>query len=275
MNYYSQKIKNAITNGYQFEIGNVLNTGFDTFKKTFLYGALALFLMSIVILLFSGGTFIAFDLTTKLQELITDVNFMTDFQQSTPYIAIQLSAILIFSLFAPLTAGIIYINHKAYLNQDISFNDVFSLYRSKKFLDLFLASVLLGIIGIAFEYLSNQFNHQLIITIGISLVSSFFSILTFLATPIIIFTDESFVSAIGKSINLVIRKPFHFIIVGIVGGLIAIIGVLGCIIGLFFTIPIFYSFIYASFIEITDIEQESEINQIGQDGNDNEFQYNQ
>ena len=77
------------------------------------------------------------------------------------------------------------------------------------------------------------------------------------------FANQNAFEAITKSAQLIFKNPFiifGLIIVGIIG---IFIGLIGLCIGIFFTMPFWYSLTYTIYNNIIPINEESEIEEIG------------
>ena len=75
-----------------------------------------------------------------------------------------------------------------------------------------------------------------------------------LTLPLIVFQNLTAIEAIKTSIAVVAKNPlviFALLVVGIIG---ALVGFVGCIIGVFFTIPIVYSINYCLYEAIFEKE---------------------
>ena len=96
-----------------------------------------------------------------------------------------------------------------------------------------------------------------------TIITYIIGFLTFLTAPLIIFANQNAFEAITKSAQLIIKNPFiifGLIIVGIIG---IFIGLIGLCIGVFFTMPFWYSLTYTIYNNIVPINEESEIEEIG------------
>jgi uncharacterized membrane protein len=91
------------------------------------------------------------------------------------------------------------------------------------------------------------------------------TIFTALTIPLIIFGDLNAIDAIKSSIIIVSKQPFTIILLLFVAGVGSAIGLIGCCIGVVFTIPITYSVNYALYSAILNIEEENSIDSIGSD----------
>jgi uncharacterized membrane protein len=75
-----------------------------------------------------------------------------------------------------------------------------------------------------------------------------------LTIPFIVFGKLNATDAIKSSCIIMVKKPFDLWALLIVAGLVSIVGIIGCGIGLFFTIPFLYSMTYAIYAAIIGFE---------------------
>jgi uncharacterized membrane protein len=95
-----------------------------------------------------------------------------------------------------------------------------------------------------------------------SILSIIISFLTFLTIPLIVFGKLNAIESIKSSIVIMSKNPLVLWGLLIVAGLFSIVGVFGCGIGLFFTIPFLFSMTYAIYTAIIGFESNDEIESI-------------
>lgn len=252
-------IDEKIENGYHLEAGEVIEYGFQLFKKTFLIAGIATIILSI----FTIGVYFAIfafaygvsDLTESMIQLETlskDISFI---------IGSNIVGALIATLFSPITAGFINLNHLAENNETLSISSIFSYFNSVYIKDLLIANFLIGLtITVVTSALAIN---------GLDFLGSVFqgitNIITIFTIPLIIYGKQNYINAIGKSISLFIKNPVAIILALIVGGIGACVGILALCIGIFFTFPFIYSIHYALYKKGIGIDEKSDIEAIGKE----------
>ena len=254
----NKKINSKIQNGYSLETGNLIDESINTFKKTFLMSGVMMIILGIISVIIYGAVFgILYgfsDITTTLSNIESN-----KFNTLTLLTTIMLSTITS-GIFAPINAGFIHANHLARRNEDISMNVFFEFYKSKFFKDIFLAYLLIGftigILNVGLILLElNYLSYLIQFLIGL---------LTVFTTPLIIYGNQNFENALIKSIKLFFKQPlliFVALLLAIIG---VLIGIIALCIGIFFTLPYYYSMIYAIYNQAIGFEEKSIIEEIGQ-----------
>lgn len=244
--------------GQPLDFSLVIEKSFENFKKIALLGGVTILLL--VLILF-GVVFIAaatfMGAAENLTETLTDFN-MTDLS-AVGMIIYVLVMIVIAGLSAPIGAGLLKMAHLAENNKPFSIGTVFDYYKTHYFKELFISASLLSIITVGLSTLFEIINFSIIGLILTYLIGFF----TFLTVPLIIFGNQTAVDAITRSINLVVQQPIillGLLVVGIVG---IFVGLIGLCIGIFFTMPFWYSLVYTIYSQLFPIKEISEIEEIG------------
>ena len=254
--------------GYELDFSATFNQAFENYKKiALLVGAIILVLVAFFTIIIGGiaGVFIGIGSYT---EFLTGIN---PANPSTPLILISyFSSVVGAAIIAPLTAGILKIIHSAEINNEFSFSTAFDYFKSNYFKEIFIAVFLVNAIGGAVSTLlniikSNYENgfYEIILTIAAALISILVSLFSILTIPSIIFGDLKAVPAIKCSILIISKNWFLIIVLLIVGIIFAMIGFFGFCIGIFFTIPFYYSLQYIIYKTALPIEEKNEIDEIG------------
>jgi uncharacterized membrane protein len=89
------------------------------------------------------------------------------------------------------------------------------------------------------------------------------SFLTILTLPLIIFGNLKAIDAIQSSFTIVLKQPVTLILLVLVAYIGSFVGLIGCCIGIFFTIPFIYSTQYAVYCAIVGIDSKTELEEIG------------
>lgn len=256
-NNTTKKINQATQQGYYLDFGTVIEKAFENYKKIALIGGLAFLIIIIAsFALFGSIGLIAFG-TADMMGTLTEFNPM-DF--SVVGILIYFLIMVLFSgLTAPIGAGFFKMAHLAETNKPFSVGVIFDYYKTVHFKELFIAASILAIINFAFvtgfEFLEYAFIGNIL-----TYIVSFFTLLT---VPLIIFGNQNATDAISNSIKLVSKQPLILLGLAIVSFIIVCLGIIGLCIGILFTLPFWYSFLYTTYSTIFPIENASEIEEIG------------
>jgi len=136
----------------------------------------------------------------------------------------------------------------------------FDFYKSKFFKDIFLSYL---IIGLTSGLLSSGLT--LINLEFITYFTQFFvAIITVFTLPLIIYGEQNYENAITKSVKLFFKQPVLIFVALLLAVIGVLIGIIGFCIGIIFTIPFYYSMIYAIYNQAIGFEEKSAIDEIGQ-----------
>jgi hypothetical protein len=253
------QIEDIRRNGYSLDFSNVFNHAFENYKKIALYAGLILLVFSIIAIFLGGGIFIALYGVEHFTE-----EYFKNLQNEPPVGVVLIIYTLVISfvaaLLSPFTAGFLKMADCADKDQEFNVSTIFSYYNSRHFAPLFISTLLIsltgGAISVAFSYMGVP-----VVDAFITLIITFFTSLTI---PLIIFGDLNAIDAIKSSAVLVTKQPLVIALLFIVAGLASTVGLIGCCIGVVFTIPITYSIKYAIYTAILNIKDEDSIDSIGQ-----------
>jgi hypothetical protein len=240
------KIEEIKKKGYELDFGTVFNLAFENYKRIALYaGSLLLLFFAIIIgiLIVSMGLKAFFDMFKPENIIALSKNF--------DFIIINLvSSILFTSLTSPFFAGLLKMVRCAKLDEEFHFSTVFEFYKSPYLQNLvgatFLISSCSTLLSYALEYLGNP-----LLGFVISIVISGFTLLTI---PLIIFGDMKAINAIKSSVLIVAKQPLVILGLMILAALLSFVGFIGCVVGVFFTVPFVYAMYYTIYESIIGFE---------------------
>lgn len=162
---------------------------------------------------------------------------------------------------APFGAGFLKMADSA--DKDVEFNvsTIFSYYKAPHFGQIFVAAFIPALLGTA---LATLIESSGVLFVGniISLAVSYFMYLT---VPLIVFGNLGAIDAIKSSIIIVTKNPLNIFAFFIIGFLGSMVGLIGCCVGIIFTVVFNSSMIYATYFAIfgTESEEEDSIDSIG------------
>ncbi|WP_291120397.1 hypothetical protein [Flavobacterium sp. UBA6135] len=238
MENHKNLIDKILENGYELDFSKLFEKAFENYKKVAVIIGLLFIIITIITVIVTFSTIIMFVELDDLENIATSIN---PIYESTTSMMIYIFGIsLISGLASPMTAGLFKIIHLAEKNNPFSIGNAFDYYKTNHFLQLFSAAFILSFIGIGVTTLLEYNGVQIYGTL-FSLLLSFF---TFLTIPLIIFSNLSGTDAIHYSIQLVIKQPLIILGLLVVSILLSMVGFIAFCIGIFFTLPFYYSMIY-------------------------------
>ena len=253
MNTIKERIAVIKRDGYTLDFGSVFEHAFENYKKIALYGGLIIFVFFFIISLVVFVVLASFLGGAAFLEFFKPENLQVQNLGMNTLIIISAVSILIGSLLSPLTAGLIKMAYCAEHDEEFHVSTMFEFYKPPFFKELFIATFLLSLIS---SILSTVINYAEIPLLNV-LVSLSISLFTILTIPLIIFGKLSAIEAIESSFMIVSKQPLIILGLLIVSGLGAIVGFIGCCIGIFFTIPFVYSLYYSLYNSIVGFELDS------------------
>ncbi|WP_166925751.1 hypothetical protein [Flavobacterium poyangense] len=244
--------------GYALDFSNVFNHAFENYKKIALYAGLILLVFSILAFFLGSGILISLYGVQHFNE-----EFFKTLQNEQPEnsVLILYTVVLAFvaAFFSPFAAGFLKMADCADRDESFNVSTIFSYYSSRYFPPLFIATLLISLLGGLVSIIFSLIGVLYIDTI-ITFVLSFFTTLTI---PLIIFGNLQAIDAIKSSITIVSKQPLIILFLIIVASLASMVGFIGCCIGIVFTIPITYSVKYAIYCAILNMDDENSIDSIG------------
>ena len=224
---------------------NVFDFAGQLYKKALLVHTTGMLLLTVVIILLM---FIGIPLLMSFhyEEMLINAKdnpfYVAELMSSPLMLAkISLMSLVVGVLVAPLSAGF-YQNLDAIAKGGQSdFANLFMHYNSPYTGRIMLSTLILGVVNGGISILMNVVGIPLLD----SLLSFFINIVFCLSLPIIIFENQSVTDALKGSYERVIASFGTVLGVLLVAFLIAVLGVLACCVGLFFTVPFLYAATYA------------------------------
>nr|WP_315211382.1 hypothetical protein [uncultured Flavobacterium sp.] len=250
-----ERIEEIKKNGYTLDFGNVFNHAFENYKKIALYGGLIFFVFAILMSLFAIVIlFSIFDAETVLEKLKPE-NLQPENLSLDSMLIFSGVSLLITCLLSPFSAGLIKMAYCAERDDEFHVSTMFEYYKAPFFKELFIATFLITIVN---SVLSGIINYIQIPIIEV-VVSVTIGLFTILMIPLIIFGKLKAVEAIQASILVVSKQPIVILGLLVIGVIASLVGLIGCCIGIVFTIPFMYSLYYALYSEIIGFDPENEI----------------
>lgn len=249
MNYIEKRLSEIKQNGFELDLGNLINESFENYKKIALLAGLAL---TIVILTLMIATIYGMTYFVDFENF-SEEQFVMDFNTFTPMqIGLYIGASAIFAmLFAPFTAGLIKIAHDVETKDEVSFSNIFDCYKTTYLKDLmfsaFVIAVITSCLTIGFQMIHLEFVGTIL-----NYIIGFVSCLTI---PLIVFGRLNAVDAILKSIMVVSKQPLIIFLALLLAVIGACIGLIAFCLGIFFTLPYLYSMYYSIYKNSVGFEE--------------------
>ncbi len=253
-NKVNEIIEDKINNGYDLDLGNIIDSSLETFKKIVWIAGLGYFLvfsLLVIIALVAVNQFVDPDQLKEFTELIQDPTYLENHPNLLLYNFIAIVGIGI--IFAPLNAGFLHLCRLAHLNKTLSIGDLFTFYTSRKSIDLIIGTLIVSLISFAISMGLEMANLKLVSFV----VSISISLFTFLFIPLIIFADQNFSQALSKSIKIIVKSPFTVLGAMIIGILFALAGLIALCIGILFTISFMYCIQFNIYEKIIGFEEDA------------------
>lgn len=264
-----EKVQEIKNHGYHIDIGEVISQTFENYKKIALLAGGVILLLMIVFVFAAAGIGGIFGIAMSFTDFLTEYS-VGHFSAAILLVNLAVSVIGYALIVAPITAGIIQIAHDAETNRDINFSTAFSHYKTKHFKNLFLSAAIITFttsgIGTLIQ-LSNLYFFDAVLTTVLAIISFFVSILipifTLLTIPFIIFGNLDAMSAIRASITTVSKRFWTIFLLMIVFIICSMLGIFALCIGIFFTLPIYFSCQYIIYRNAIPMEEKDELDEIG------------
>lgn len=147
-NNINKVIDDKIKNGYEIDLGNIVDTSLENFKKIVWVAGLGYFLvfaLLIILTIIGVSQFVNPEELKELSELLKDPTYLENNPNFHLYNFITIVGIGI--LFAPLNAGFINLCRLADENKSISISNLFIYYGNRKSIDIIFGTLLVSLIS--------------------------------------------------------------------------------------------------------------------------------
>lgn len=259
---------NKIENNKPLDFGDIISRAIELFKKTWLQGLILVILLMIMIAPFFVAIYIPMlsSISEQIESGGYDPNDASNLieAQSTYFQYMILGVTFILGIVnTGLVAGFYRIIKCIDFGEPFSFADFFALFRPKYLGKLFAIaafSLLIALINLIAETFLPQLMASLL-NIGLSII---LSVYTTLFVVFFAFNSELEASDIFVlSFRFGSKKWLVLFGLLIVTGIMGMLGVIACFIGIIFTISIVYLPVYLVYKDIFGFDEKSEIEQIG------------
>lgn len=255
MNQLKERLNDIEKNGYQIDFGNVFNHAFENYKKIALYAGLVLFVFMTVFVIFITGSLASIiGVTAMTQELSPEKLKIENLSESNILI-FGVASIVLTCLLSPFQAGFLKMADCGDRDEEFHVSTLFSYYKLPYLKEIIISSTLISSVSFAQATLFSFIKFDFIGTI----ITYSISFITLLSIPLIIFGNLKAIEAIKYSIIIVLKQPIVLLGLMVVAIIGAMVGIMGCCIGVFFTLPFLYSMNYVIYNAIIGVDSQSKV----------------
>lgn len=250
MKSIQEKIEEIRTNGYSINFENIFEPALENYKKIAVYAGLMLI---VFLSLFFGILFALVYTYYDFDTLIKNISLLSENPQALSsefLLGYFATTILMSCLLSPFQAGFLKMADCGQKGEEFQVSTIFEYYKLPYFTSIVLTTLIVALSGTGISILLESNGIKLIGT----LLSCIISFLTFLSIPLIVFGKMNAINSIKASALIMSKKPLVLLGLIIVSLLFSLVGFIGCIIGIFFTIPFMYSMNYTIYATIVGIE---------------------
>ncbi|AOW11402.1 DUF2189 domain-containing protein [Flavobacterium gilvum] len=255
MNKTLQRLQEIEKNGYQIDFGNIFNNAFENYKKIAFYAGLVLIIFIILFIVLVTGILITSVGAETLTGELSPEKLKLENLSDSKFLIISIISIITSSLLSPFQASFFKMALCGDRDEAFHVSDLFTYYKLPYASKIIISTLLISLISLAQAVLFTFIHFEFLGTV----ISYLISFITILTVPLIIFGDLNISDAIKYSIVVVSKQPvviLGLVVVSVIGGLV---GIMGCCIGLFFTIPFVFSTNYAIYSGIVGIDVPEDI----------------
>ena len=258
MKSIQNKIAAIKTNGYDLNFGNVLEHAFENYKKIALYAGLMLLVFSVLFGIVLVAIVVSFFDMELIMENIRQGSFNPE-DISMDFLLIYTGSVLLITiLISPFQAGFLKMADCGEKGEEFHVSTIFEYYKAPYLTRILFSTLLVTLMGSGLSFLLDYTGIKFV---G-SLIAVTLSFLTFLSIPLIVFGNLKAIDSLKSSIAIVSKQPLVLLGLLIVAGIASMVGFIGCLIGIFFTIPFIYSMNYAIYSAIIGFDSNGELEEI-------------
>ena len=262
-NNLQEKINKQLEIGFKVSASSIIDKAFEIFKGIAGFAILAVIIYIVASWIINSLLGIIFPMQIDEEEIQAIANsgdivqiqeYYKDIFASSNFALSSTISTLLSSALYPILYSVFVMARKFDLHQNIEFSDIFVHYKNGKFLNLFLVTLIVQIVG--------SIGFMLCIIPGFIL-----STMWMLAVPLIIFGSADIKDALNYSMKLAFKNFGGFFTVLLMCIGVIIVGFLLCCIGVIAAIPLVYIIIYVLYKDVIGFSDDNsdEISQLGTD----------
>jgi len=250
MNLTLQRLKDIEKNGYELDFGNVFNDAFENYKKIALYAGLVLIIFGILFTAIIAGFAIASIGSSLISGGLNPEKLKIENFTESQTLIFNIATIILSCIMSPFQASFLKMALYGERDNEFRISDLFSYYKLPYLTKIVGSTLIISATGLAQATLFSTIHFELLGAI----ITYFISFATILTIPLIIFGELNTFDAIKYSMLVIFKQPIvilGLIIVALIG---SFVGIIGCCIGIFFTLPFIYSMNYVIYSSIVGID---------------------
>ncbi len=262
-NNLQEKINKQLEIGFKVSASSIIDKAFEIFKGIAGFAILAVIIYIVASWIINSLLGIIFPMQIDEEEIQAIANsgdivqiqeYYKDIFASSNFALSSTISTLLSSALYPILYSVFVMARKFDLHQNIEFSDIFVHYKNGKFLNLFLVTLIVQIVG--------SIGFMLCIIPGFIV-----STMWMLAVPLIIFGSADIKDALNYSMKLAFKNFGGFFTVLLMCIGVIIVGFLLCCIGVIAAIPLVYIIIYVLYKDVIGFSDDNsdEISQLGTD----------
>ena len=262
-NNLQEKINKQLEIGFKVSASSIIDKAFEIFKGIAGFAILAVIIYIVASWIINSLLGIIFPMQIDEEEIQAIANsgdivqiqeYYKDIFASSNFALSSTISTLLSSALYPILYSVFVMARKFDLHQNIEFSDIFVHYKNGKFLNLFLVTLIVQIVG--------YIGFMLCIIPGFIV-----STMWMLAVPLIIFGSADIKDALNYSMKLAFKNFGGFFTVLLMCIGVIIVGFLLCCIGVIAAIPLVYIIIYVLYKDVIGFSDDNsdEISQLGTD----------
>ena len=262
-NNLQEKINKQLEIGFKVSASSIIDKAFEIFKGIAGFAILAVIIYIVASWIINSLLGIIFPMQIDEEEIQAIANsgdivqiqeYYKDIFASSNFALSSTISSLLSSALYPILYSIFVMARKFDQHQNIEFSDIFVHYKNGKFLNLFLVTLIVQIVG--------SIGFMLCIIPGFIV-----STMWMLAVPLIIFGSADIKDALNYSMKLAFKNFGGFFTVLLMCIGVIIVGFLLCCIGVIAAIPLVYIIIYVLYKDVIGFSDDNsdEISQLGTD----------
>ena len=262
-NNLQEKINKQLEIGFKVSASSIIDKAFEIFKGIAGFAILAVIIYIVASWIINSLLGIIFPMQIDEEEIQAIANsgdivqiqeYYKDIFASSNFALSSTISTLLSSALYPILYSVFVMARKFDLHQNIEFSDIFVHYKNGKFLNLFLVTLIVQIVG--------SIGFMLCIIPGFIVFAMWM-----LAVPLIIFGSADIKDALNYSMKLAFKSFGGFFTVLLMCIGVIIVGLLLCCIGVIAAIPLVYIIIYVLYKDVIGFSDDNsdEISQLGTD----------
>lgn len=264
-----ERIEEIRNQGYPFSFDTIFNDAGRIYKQLALPAGLAFLLFGIAYVIAASLLSQSSIDTSHIQpnsgfgDIVREIQNQMENQTLQQKITDAVVRIIVGVLMIPLIAGGVGLSRDFDNGKDGSLGGIFQYFKGHSFSDLFVAALLLNLLTFGVSALAE---YSLLFSFGAAfllfLLNLCITVFSVLFIPLIIFGHLGPVEAIRASFVVVSKNFWMILLLMIIVSFLCLLGLLACCIGVFFTLPLYCTFLYSLYKHSVGFDENNPIEEI-------------